>query len=209
MVSSLSCVASNGLSGEQTASLFSIVCSMDRSACDGISTDGTAGIYGTFSMCDAHSKLSFAMHQYYQNQNQVPTACDFKGNAKIQSASAKPSCSALLSKAGFTPAPPISTAAASGHSKKSAAGAVRVTRSGVQLLKLGVFLTIAGLTGLVLGIIAAWSGASLVITVLAAVVLGIIVAWIGVSRMFAELAGVVLVLLDEVLAIASANRNGK
>lgn len=76
-------------------------------------------------------------------------------------------------------------------------------------MKLGVFLTISGLTGLVLGIIAAWSGASLVITVLAAVVLGIIVAWIGVSRMFAELAGVVLVLLDEVLAIASANSNGK
>ena len=123
---------------------------MDRKICDGISTDATAGIYGTFSMCDAHSKLSFAMHQYYLNQNQVPTACDFKGNAKLKSPSANPSCSALLGKAGFTGARPVATATATGHPKKSAAGAVLVPRSGVGLLQLGASLMIAGLGGAIL-----------------------------------------------------------
>lgn len=143
-------MASEGLSGEQVASLFSTVCSIDRQACDGISTDATAGIYGTFSMCGAHSKLSFAMHQYYLNQSQVPTACNFKGNAKLQSPSASPSCSALLSKAGFTAAHPVATAAATGHTKKSTAGSILVPRSGVGLLHLGAPLMIAGLVGAVL-----------------------------------------------------------
>jgi 1,3-beta-glucanosyltransferase GAS1 len=148
MLTSLSCVASNGLSGEQVGSLFSTVCSVDHKACDGISTDAAAGVYGAFSMCDAHSKLSFAMHQYYQNQMQVPTACDFKGNAKLQSASVSPSCSALLSKSGFTAAKPAAMAAATGgNPKKNAAGAVLVPRSGVGLLQLGASLMIFGLAG--------------------------------------------------------------
>ena len=148
MLSSLSCVASDGLSGEQVGSLFSTVCSMDRKACDGISTDAAAGVYGPFSMCDAHSKLSFAMHQYYQNQMQVPTACDFKGNAKLQSESASPSCSALLGQAGFTAAKPTATATtAGGHPKKNAAGTVLLPRSGVDILPLGASLMIALLAG--------------------------------------------------------------
>ena len=123
---------------------------MDHKACDGISTDATAGIYGPFSMCNAHSKLSLAMHQYYLNQNQVPTACDFKGNAKLQSPSANPSCLALLDKSGFTAARPVTTATVTGHAKKSAAGMVLVPRSGAGLLELEVSLTIAGLAAAVL-----------------------------------------------------------
>lgn len=147
LLSSLSCVASKGLSGEQIGSLFSTVCSMDSKACEGISTNAAAGIYGPFSMCDAHTKLSFAMHQYYVDQNQVPTACDFKGNAKLQSPSPSPSCSAILNNAGFTPA---RVTQQGGHTKKSAAGMVLVPRSGVGLLELGASLMIAGLAGVVL-----------------------------------------------------------
>ena len=150
LLSSLSCVASSSLTGEQIASLFSTICGIDHKACDGISTDATAGIYGPFSMCSAHIKLSFAVNQYYLNQNQVPTACDFKGNAKLQSPSGSPSCLALLSKAGFTAASPVTTATVTGHAKKSASGMLLAPRSGVGLLQLEVSLTIAGLAGVVL-----------------------------------------------------------
>ena len=150
LLPSLSCVATSSLSGEQIASLFSTICGIDHKACDGIRTDATVGIYGPFSMCSARIKLSFAVNQYYLNQNQVPTACDFKGNAKLQSPSGSHSCLALLGKAGFTAASPVTAATETGHTKKSASGMVLVPRSGVGLLQLEVSLTIAGLAGVVL-----------------------------------------------------------
>lgn len=150
LLSSLSCVANAGLTGEETASLFAAVCGLENSACDGISSKADTGIYGPFSMCDARTQLSFAMHQYYQIQKQAPAACDFNGNAQVQSPSARPSCSPLLGKVGFQPFPWMTVTAAATHTKKSAAGAVLISRSEVGLLQLGASLLIAGLAGAML-----------------------------------------------------------
>jgi 1,3-beta-glucanosyltransferase GAS1 len=160
MVSSLSCVANKGLSGNETASLFSTVCGLDNSACNGIASNGTTGVYGAYSMCDAYSQLSFAMDQYYSTQGKASTACDFNGNAKTQSGSSSSSCKALLNQAGTAgtgtvTTAPTGTGSSSGTSssssstttKKSAAGAVIVPRFDMGLLQLSAYLVVAGAAG--------------------------------------------------------------
>jgi hypothetical protein len=154
MVASLSCVAATGLSDNTTASLFSTVCGLDSSACDGINTDGTSGVYGAYSMCNSYQKLSFSFDQYYKNQNKASTACDFGGQAKTQSESTSSSCSSLLNQAGsagtgtVTTVPTGTGASSSGTStKKSAAGVVIIPRFDIGLLQLGAYLFVAGIAG--------------------------------------------------------------
>ena len=158
MVASLSCVANSDLSGNETATLFSTVCGLDNSACDGIAANGTTGVYGAYSMCSASQQLSFAFDQYYQNQKKASTACDFNGNAKTQSGSTSSSCSSLLSQAGTAGTGTVTTApsgtgsssgspSSSTSTKKSAAGAVIIPRFDIGLLQLGAYLLVAGMAG--------------------------------------------------------------
>lgn len=160
MVSSLSCTAASGLSGNTTAQMFSTVCGLDKSACQGINANATTGVYGAYSMCNGYQKLSFAFDQYYKNQNKAATACAFGGNAKTQTGSTSNSCSGLLSQAGAAGTGTVTTAptgtgsssnsgqSASGTStKKSAAGAVIIPRFDMGLVHLGAYLLAAGLAG--------------------------------------------------------------
>ncbi|KUJ14724.1 uncharacterized protein LY89DRAFT_783814 [Mollisia scopiformis] len=160
MMSSLSCQANTGLSGNETATLFSTVCGLDNSACAGITANGTTGVYGAYSMCTSYQQLSFAFDQYYKTQNKASTACDFNGNAKVKSSSTSSTCSSLLSEAGTAGTGTVTNAAtatatggssgASGSSSttsKSASGAVIVPRFDMGLLHLGAYLLAAGLAG--------------------------------------------------------------
>jgi len=156
MISSLSCVANDGLSGNETAALFNTVCGLQSSACDGIAANSTTGVYGAYSMCSTSQQLSFAFDQYYQSQKKVSTACSFGGNAKTQSGSTSSGCSSLLSQAGTAgtgtvTTAPTGTGSSSGSSssstttKKSAAGVVVVPRFDTGLLQLGAYLVVAGM----------------------------------------------------------------
>jgi hypothetical protein len=155
MVTSLSCVAETGLSDNTTASLFSTVCGLDKTACAGINTNGTTGVYGAYSMCNSYQKLSFSLDQYYKNQNKASTACNFNGQAKTQSGSTSSSCSSLLNQAGSAGTGTVTTAptgtgasSSSGTStKKSAAGAVIIPRLDMGLLQLSIYLFVAGIAG--------------------------------------------------------------
>jgi hypothetical protein len=160
MVSSLSCVANSGLSGNQTATLFSTVCGLDNSACNGITANATTGVYGAYSMCSASQQLSFAFNQYYTNQKSASTACDFGGNAKIQSGSTSSSCKSMLSQAGsagtgtVTSVPTgtgsssdTSASSSASSTKKSAAGSVVIPRFDTGLLHLGAYVLVAGMAG--------------------------------------------------------------
>ncbi|KAH8798177.1 Glucanosyltransferase-domain-containing protein [Hyaloscypha sp. PMI_1271] len=155
MVTSLSCVAETGLSDNTTASLFSTVCGLDKTACEGINTNGTTGVYGAYSMCNSYQKLSFSLDQYYKNQNKASTACNFNGQAKTQSGSTSSSCSSLLNQAGSAGTGTVTTAptgtgasSSSGTStKKSAAGAVIIPRLDMGLLQLSIYLFVAGIAG--------------------------------------------------------------
>jgi hypothetical protein len=160
MVSSLSCVARSSvtLTGNQSAYLFNYICGKDSSACNGIYANGTAGVYGAYSMCSANQKLSFVMNQYYIDQGKVATACDFSGNATTQSTSPASSCSPLLSAAGTagtgtvtavpTGAGSVSaTGSSSTASKSSIAGATVVPQFNMGMLQLGVYIIVAAITG--------------------------------------------------------------
>jgi len=94
------------------------------------------------------------MDQYYKNQGKASTACDFGGQAKIQTGSTSSSCSGLLNQAGsagtgtVTTVPTGTGAASSGTaSKKSAAGAVNIPRFDTDFLHLGAYLLAAGIAG--------------------------------------------------------------
>lgn len=160
MVSSLSCVANSGLSGNQTATLFSTVCGLDSSACNGITANATTGVYGAYSMCSASQQLSFAFNQYYMNQKSASTACDFGGNAKIRSGSTSSSCKSMLNQAGSVgtgtvTSVPTGTGSSSGaggsssasSTKKSAAGTVIIPRLNTGLLHLAAYILVAAMSG--------------------------------------------------------------
>lgn len=159
MVSSLSCVPNSGLSGNATAELFSTVCGLSKKACEGINANATTGVYGAYSMCSATQKLSFAFDQYYKIQNKASTACSFGGKAKIVSPSVSSSCEPLINQAGVegtgtvTTAPTgtgsASGASSSGTDKKDSAGSiVRAPLSDSGTLQLGLYVLVAGITGL-------------------------------------------------------------
>jgi hypothetical protein len=60
MVQSLGCVAKSSVSDKDISSLFSFICA--KADCGGVSTNGTTGIYGAYSMCTASQRLSWAMN---------------------------------------------------------------------------------------------------------------------------------------------------
>jgi len=83
--------------------------------CNDIGSNGTTGTYGRVSFCDAREKLSYVMSLYYESQNRNAAACDFGGNAHLNSgaltvnaADSAASCIADPS-ATFVPAPASST----------------------------------------------------------------------------------------------------
>ncbi|OLL22824.1 1,3-beta-glucanosyltransferase [Neolecta irregularis DAH-3] len=98
MIASLSCVVADNVESKDYGTIFGQVCG--ASSCDGIHANGTTGEYGAYSMCQAKEKLSFALNQYYKKQNYASTACDFNGQAKIQSPKTSGSCKSILSEAG-------------------------------------------------------------------------------------------------------------
>jgi hypothetical protein len=160
MVKSLTCVPKAGLSGNETADLFSTVCGLDKNACAGINANATLGVYGAYSMCDPYSKLAFAFDQYYQIQSKASTACDFGGNAGIQSGSVASECKALISQAGTAgtgtvTTVPTGTAIAGGGGSaaspsKSTGAAVHgttVPAFNTGMLLMGAYVVVTGLAG--------------------------------------------------------------
>lgn len=109
-------------------------------------------------MCTGSQQLSFAMDQYYQSQNKASTACDFGGNAKVQSASTSSSCSGLISQAGtagtgtVTTAPTgtgsTSSSKSSSSTSKAAAGNLSVPAFNLGLLSMSAYVVVAGAAGM-------------------------------------------------------------
>lgn len=154
MVKSLSCVAKTDVNATGIADLFYTVCGLQQGVCDGITANGTTGTYGSYGMCNATEKLSWAFNSYFQKQNSNPSACDFSGAATTQAAaSASGNCQALMSQAGsagtgtVTSAPTGGNGGSSTTTKKAAAGAVTVPRFDFGMLQLGAYVIGAVLTG--------------------------------------------------------------
>ncbi|KAM0809438.1 putative Glucanosyltransferase-domain-containing protein [Seiridium cardinale] len=121
MVASLSCVPSEQVTAEDIGSLFGTVCGMDAAACDKITADATAGTYGEFVMCNATEQLAYALNQYYVNQGEATTACDFSGQAKLVTPTQTNGAGSGSDSSGSTTGSD-SSSASSGSSSSSSSG---------------------------------------------------------------------------------------
>jgi hypothetical protein len=93
------CVVASSVSSEDYSSLFGYLCG--EISCDGITANGTSGVYGAFSGCNAKDQLNFVLNLYYQSNSKDSSACDFSGSASVNSSpKTASSCAAILSEAG-------------------------------------------------------------------------------------------------------------
>ncbi|KAI9680750.1 MAG: 1,3-beta-glucanosyltransferase gas1 [Caeruleum heppii] len=165
---SMTCVARAGISGESISELFSTVCGLDNSACDGIAADGSTGTYGALSMCDPTVQLSWAFNSYYfhQDSSNRQDACDFDGNAQTQNPTTpEGNCRSLLQQVGdagtgtVTSMPTATgggsrgsgagagTGSTSTSTKTGAASAVLIPEFSTGLLGMGAYLIVSALVG--------------------------------------------------------------
>jgi len=157
MVANLTCVAKSDISPSDTKTNLDYLCGLGAGAnCVGITPNATTGKYGSYSMCNATEKLSWAMNEFYKNQtannpgNSNP--CDFKGAATKQTPNTADSCKALVSQAGpagtgTVTSAPSATGAGSSGTPKGAAGVITVPKFDFGLLQLAVYAVTAGLVG--------------------------------------------------------------
>ncbi|KAI9797951.1 MAG: 1,3-beta-glucanosyltransferase gas1 [Piccolia ochrophora] len=165
VVRSLGCTAKTELSDDDVEELFSTVCGLDKSACEGIAADGSSGTYGALSMCAPLDKLSWAFNSYYTRQRRSSKACDFDGNAQIQDRQdPDEKCRGFLEQVGgagtgSVTSVPTATGNAEGvvgvgqsqssssTSTAGAAGALTAPRLEMGMLQLGAYIFGAILTG--------------------------------------------------------------
>ncbi len=63
MVNSLSCVADSSISDDKLSEVFSFIGGKFAQALDGITANGTSGVYGAYSMCNSTERLAWAMNE--------------------------------------------------------------------------------------------------------------------------------------------------
>lgn len=105
MVKSLDCVAKSTVPETAMGDLFNFVCGQSNADCSAITTNGTTGVYGAFSMCSSSERLSYVFNTYYHANKKNPQACDFNGNATTQTAATNTDCKSALQSASSSPNP--------------------------------------------------------------------------------------------------------
>ena len=157
MVANLTCVAKGGIAQTDFQDLFDAACT-GTVACDGIAKNGTTGKYGAYSMCAAAEQLSWAFNNYFVATGQAGTSCDFDGHGQRQTASQPSQCGALLGQAGaagtgvVTSVPTgtgtVSGGGSGGSSSSGVAGAITIPAFDFGLVKLGMYVGVAVMTGM-------------------------------------------------------------
>ncbi|GLA00179.1 1,3-beta-glucanosyltransferase gas1 [Aspergillus niger] len=156
MDASLECVVKDDVSNKTFADLFNTVCGYG--VCDGISTNATSGEYGSYSVCSAKEKLSFAFNRYYQEQKakgNAASACDFAGAASTKiPKSPSSTCSSLLDAAGAEGTRAVTASPTGGsvlNSPSSSTGAAHpmatVSSVNIGLWQLGAYAVTAFVAG--------------------------------------------------------------
>lgn len=159
MSSSVACGPSSDLSAEEVGNLLGVVCGLSSSACAGISANGSSGVYGPYSPCDAADQLAYALNAYYEEQSSQgngASACAFSGSATLKSATTASSCTSQLSSASVQATATSASgsgsgsgSAASSSTSKAAAGSPHL-HSAFGLsngLQLGVYVVVALTSG--------------------------------------------------------------
>ncbi|KAH6626723.1 Glucanosyltransferase-domain-containing protein [Chaetomium sp. MPI-SDFR-AT-0129] len=150
MFSSLSCVPAKDLATKDYGDIFGYICGKFPEVCAGINGNTTTGVYGAYSMCGAREKLGYALDQYYQAQHSAADACDFKGQATIQSGQEDSKCSSALASASqANDIAATATAGADPSESSNAAGVSGPLRGGFVLgeLAIGLYVLVSMAVG--------------------------------------------------------------
>lgn len=121
MYKSLTCQPAASLDVEDYGDIFNYVCANDEDACSSIKHDEATGVYGPYIGCNSTQQLGAILQAYYENQNSASTACDFDGDATINSEPASNSTCDTLMEAASSSASSVATATGSGSSSSSTA----------------------------------------------------------------------------------------
>ena len=162
MVQSLNCTAKTSISDDAITTNFNYLCDPSNGDfCSGILANGSTGVYGAYSMCNAQERISWAFNAFFMDQTrnnpQNTDPCDFKGVAQKQTSRSAGTCRAVVSQAGdsgtgvITAAPsPSSTTSGSGGSSSTttgAASALTVPRFGFGMLQMTAYISLVALVG--------------------------------------------------------------
>ncbi|KAJ7096582.1 1,3-beta-glucanosyltransferase [Mycena belliarum] len=88
--------------------LIGVACELAISSggsCAEISSNGTSGAYGRLAMCDPTIKLSYVFSQYYELNRRATKACNFSGNATLNSAAPNTNIAAAAAASSCIPSP--------------------------------------------------------------------------------------------------------
>ncbi|ORY71331.1 family 72 glycoside hydrolase [Pseudomassariella vexata] len=100
MFNSISCGPASDLSTDDYGDIFAYICENDAEGCTGINGNATTGVYGPYVMCNDTQKLGYVLDHYYKSLDQASDACDFEGQAVVNSDVASDSaCSDKLASA--------------------------------------------------------------------------------------------------------------
>lgn len=155
MYNSLTCVASSSLNDTAYGDIYGYICGEDESYCAGVTTNGTSGVYGSYSMCNSTQMLGYILDQYYQGQNSDSSACDFSGSAVTKSAATASSCKSALASAssanavaatataGSTSTGSSSSSSSSGSSSSIAMPSAHKMLFSIGDMAIGAYLLIA------------------------------------------------------------------
>ncbi|KAJ5102699.1 hypothetical protein N7532_003228 [Penicillium argentinense] len=136
MYDSLECVPSDDVSNKKIKSTFDYLYGLKAKgtidAVSGVYSNGTEGVYGAYSMCNAKQRLAWAMNRYAKKQGGA-SACDFGGLGTSKKATtASGSCATQMSSIGAAGTNSVNAGlAASTGAAGGATGGSSATSSGL------------------------------------------------------------------------------
>ncbi|KAL8739226.1 MAG: hypothetical protein Q9181_000117 [Wetmoreana brouardii] len=161
MTQSLNCTAKSDISDDDIETNFNYLCDPSNGDfCSGILANGSTGVYGAYSMCNAQERISWAFNAFFMDQtkNNVKNTdpCNFQGAAQKQTPKSAGTCRSVVSQAGdsgtgvITSAPTPSSTSSGGGSAASTTGAastLTVPNFSYGMLQMTVYIAIATLVG--------------------------------------------------------------
>ncbi|KAL8717291.1 MAG: hypothetical protein Q9225_005451 [Loekoesia sp. 1 TL-2023] len=161
MVQSLNCTAKSDISDDDIKTNFDYLCDPSNgNFCGGILANGSTGVYGAYSMCNAKERISWAFNAFFMDQTKNnpknTDPCNSNGAAQKQTPKSAGTCRAVVSQAGdsgtgvITSAPSPSSTSSGGGSASSSTGAasvLTVPNFSFGMLQMAVYVIIAALVG--------------------------------------------------------------